>query len=233
MEEILGVKIDNLGRKEILEKVENFLQQDGFHQVATINPEFILEALRNQEFRDILNTCNLKIADGMGIQLAFLRKKKSLKCRMAGVDLMLEILRMAQEKSLKIFLAVNKSGLSSFKEIREAIWRAYPSLEIGGENIDIFDAEYRLPDDNSQILLCNFGAPYQENFLKKQKNDRIRLAMGVGGSFDYLTKKVIRAPKFLRQLGLEWFFRFIQQPKRWLRIWRAVIIFPLKVILNK
>jgi len=86
------------------------------------------------------------------------------------------------------------------------------------------------------IVFANFGAPYQEKFLnslKSAKNSKMRLVMGVGGSFDYLTGKIRRAPVFTRKIGLEWLWRLIQQPRRIKRIWNAVIIFPIKIIFQK
>jgi len=257
MDKLLDVKIDNLTKTEIRQKVENFLMEDKFHQIATINPEFILEAQKNIEFKNILNSCDLNIADGFGIKLAFWHYGKNLKYRIAGADLMDEILQIANEKKLSIFLAANKNGLSSWEETRNAILKIYPNLEIYGSNVICHsersdsEAEESNLNINSRslhevytratggrddkidydIVFCNFGAPYQEIFLRSQKNDRIRLAMGVGGSFDYLTKKTPRAPGFLRQMGLEWLWRLVLQPKRWKRIWNAVIIFPLKIIL--
>jgi len=241
---ILGVKVDNLTKKEILEKVRFFLAEPKFHQIATINPEFILESQKNPEFKKILNNCNLNVADGFGIRLAFWRFGKKLKARFAGADLMLEILKIAQKQNLNVFLAVNKDGLSTFEETKEAILKIYPDLEINGGNIDT-KTEAKLLSNRSlasvfgQILFCNFGAPHQELFINSQKCDTIRLAMGVGGSFDFLTRKVRRAPRFMQIIGLEWLWR-IFQPQEWKfkkerlrRIFQAVIIFPIKVFFNE
>ena len=119
--DILGVKIDNLSKKEILEKIEYFLNEPKFHQIATVNPEFILEAQKNEQFKNILNSCDLNIADGIGIWFAFLRFGKYLKSRITGADLMLEILKMANDRRLGIFLACRKDGLSSFEETKKSI----------------------------------------------------------------------------------------------------------------
>jgi len=136
MEEILGIKIDNLTETEIRQKVESFLSEDKFHQIATINPEFILTAQKNSEFKDILNACDLNIADGFGIQLAFLRYGKFLKHRMTGADLMAEILQIANEKRLPVFLVANKNGLSSWEETGDALLKIYPKLTIAGVNLE-------------------------------------------------------------------------------------------------
>jgi N-acetylglucosaminyldiphosphoundecaprenol N-acetyl-beta-D-mannosaminyltransferase len=245
MDKLLDVKIDNLTKTEIRQKVKNFLIEDGFHQIATINPEFILEAQENSEFKNILNSCDLNIADGFGIKLAFWRYGKNLKYRMAGIDLMMEILQIANAKKLSVFLAAKNGGLSSWEEIRDAILKIYPDLEIYGSNLTCHSElveesnlirSLRFGRDDkidSDIVFCNFGAPYQETFLRSLKSDRIRLAMGVGGSFDYLTGQTPRAPQFLRQTGLEWLWRLILQPKRWKRILNSIVIFPVKILFTK
>lgn len=127
-----------------------------------------------------------------------------------------------------LFLLIRKDGLSSLEEILAAIRKRYPNLPVEG-------AELRagvdpVPDEakNATIVFCNFGAPEQEYVLESLRENpgRIRLAMGVGGAFDYMTGKRRRAPRWMRMLGLEWLFRFLVQPGRIGRIWTAVVVFP-------
>jgi N-acetylglucosaminyldiphosphoundecaprenol N-acetyl-beta-D-mannosaminyltransferase len=232
--DILGVRVDNLSKKEILEKVESFLSDGKFHQIATINPEFILQAQKDEDFKSILNTTALNIADGVGIRFAFLRFGKWLKARIAGADLMHEILHLANEKKLTVFLAANKNGLSRWEETCDALQKKYPDIEFSGANLDPLNfSSYQMPDTGYQILFCNFGAPFQEKFINFVKDAKIRVAMGVGGSFDFVTGKARRAPRGMRIFGLEWLWRLILQPRRWKRIWNAVIIFPIKIIFKK
>jgi len=246
--EVLGVRVDNLTRAEILAQARNFLNEKKFHQIATINPEFIVTAQKDAKLKKILNNCDLNVADGTGINFAFWRRGERLKFRLPGADLMDEILKLAEEKNLKIFLAANKNGLSTWEETRDAILNKYPKLIISGANLSCHS---RLDRESSEeianpkldsfvrgndILFCNFGAPDQEKFLNSLKsagNDNIRLAMGVGGSFDYLTGKISRVPVWMRNLGLEWLGRLIKQPGRAKRILNAVIVFPIKIIFIK
>lgn len=279
---ILGTKIDNLSRKEILGKVESFLESGSFHQIVTTNAEFILKAQKDRDFREIINKADLSVADSISIKYAFLRYFQFLKTRMAGVDLMQEILKLAEKKKIPVFLVARKGGLSDWRETREAILRKFPNLEIRGANVEILDYfedlqnfKVKIPDkffnffpknqkifgndklgvfsqnndfSKKWVVFCNFGAPEQDkfiDFLRRNSGLKICLGMGVGGSFDFLTRKARRAPKWMRFLGLEWLFRltqqfFIQQPKnssvqsnRFRRIFKAVIIFPIRVILNK
>lgn len=229
--------MDNLNKGEILEKIEEFLAGSKFCQIATINPEFILEAQKDEEFKNVLNNCDLNVADGVGISFAFRALGFSkLKTRIAGADLMNEILKKANDAKLSVFLATNKDGLSDWKSTAKVISKIYPDIIINGIDTDKKSVACQLPVAGYDIVFCNFGAPFQEKFLYslKQKNyAKIRLAMGVGGSFDFWTGKQRRAPRWMRKLGLEWLFRLIQQPRRIGRIANAALLFPLKIILKK
>ena len=266
---VLGIRVDNLKKDKIIRKIERFLAEQQFHQIATVNAEFILEAQKNPKFKNILNNCDLNVADSISLKFAFWRFGKHLKARMAGADLVLEILRLAEKNNRSVFLACRKDGLSTFFEIKSTLLKIYPNLKIEGTDIDTKNIPYYILNTGYDILLCNFGAPHQELFLNSQKNDspphlyknntekiinndldrkkysfsglqnnrcggKIRLAMGVGGSFDFLTGKLKRAPRRMRKIGLEWLWRFIQEPRyRAKRIWKALVVFPLKVILCK
>jgi N-acetylglucosaminyldiphosphoundecaprenol N-acetyl-beta-D-mannosaminyltransferase len=195
-----------------------------------------LQAQKDEEFKNILNSCDLNIADGAGIKFAFWKQGEKLKSRIAGADLMQEILRIAGDRGSGIFLVANKNGLSTWEETCDAILQRYPNLKIEGVNLDKNISGCGLQTTGCEIVFCNFGAPFQEKFLyslKQVNYDKIRLVMGVGGSFDYLTGKMKRAPKWMRKIGLEWLFRLILGPKyRIKRIFKAIIIFPIKVIIN-
>lgn len=220
---LFGVSLDNLTREEILDRIDGFLAEPGFHRIATVNPEFLLCARENSHFKKSLLAADVRIADGIGLSVAFWKQGEKLKARFPGADLMLSILERAERRALNVFLALHEEGLSSSQEIRRTLRERYPRLNL------VDDIEL------AQIVLCNFGAPLQEIHLAVYANDpkKIRLAMGVGGAFDYLTNKKRRAPKWMQNAGLEWFWRFILQPKRWRRIWNAVVMFPWRVIFDK
>lgn len=243
---ILGVRIDNFSKKEILEKIEFFLTEEKFHQIATVNPEFILRAKKDSEFKSILNKTDLNVADGVGIWYAFLRYSNKLNDRIAGVDLMQKILQIADEKKLSLFLAIHKNGLSSFEEIKKVLNERYPNIEVFGGDIDSRKNKKIIPVVNQDLVLCNFGFPVQEKFINLLKNKqnsslqlsgcrgKIRLAMGVGGSFDFVTGKISRAPHWMQKIGLEWLWRFAQEPRyRFKRIINAVVVFPIRILFNK
>jgi N-acetylglucosaminyldiphosphoundecaprenol N-acetyl-beta-D-mannosaminyltransferase len=234
---ILGIPIDILSREDILRTVGKVLDSSSYHRIATVNPEFLLLAEKDPAFQQALIDANLRIADGFGIVLAGLLRGRCI-TRFPGADLMEAILAIAEERKLSIFLAVRADGLSTYDEIRSVILKKYPNITVGGADMDIADSECialqsEIKNLKSKIVFCNFGVPYQEIFLTNMQDTGVTFGMGVGGSFDYLTGKLRRAPKCLHMIGLEWLWRLILQPKRIGRIWNAVIVFPIKMIFGK
>lgn len=233
---ILNTRVDNLEKDVILNKINSFLDNAGLHHITTLNPEILLEAHKNNKFQNILNTADLNIADGIGLKFAFWRYGKHLKTRYSGADLVWDILKIANEKNFKVYLIANKDGLSTWQETKSAIKKVYPDLKVIGENINKKEINKKFSIFNSEILINNLGAPYQEmliNNLKNTTNPSLRLGVGVGGTFDYMSGKVTRAPQYIRNIGLEWLYRLLKQPKRTKRIFNAIIKFPLAVLFTR
>ena len=228
-----GVPVEALSRRDIFFRVRTSLRKHSFLRIATVGPEFLLWAREDERFKQNLLRADLRVADGFGITFAGWIYGKHIP-RFPGADLLHEILKEAEKRNLSIFLAIRKDGLSSFDEIRTALLKKYPRLKVTGE-------EFVLPVNNQQltingsIVFCNFGAPDQEYFLEslRGRSESVRLVMGVGGAFDFLTGKLPRAPRVFRVIGLEWLWRLFLQPSRWKRIWRAVVVFPIAVIQEK
>lgn len=243
---ILGVKIDNLSKKEIFLRLENFLENDQMNQIVTVNPEIILKAQEDDVLKNIINESSLALADGVGVRFAFWRFGRHLKTRMPGIDLMWKILELANDKELSVLLVANKNGLTNWEEVKKSILKVYPKLKINGVSIDPRAGHYDRSIELSSlsvkeghttydVLFCNFGSPYQEKFIAELNrwNDWVRLAVGVGGSFEFVADKISRAPKLMRIFGLEWVWRLIKQPKRLRRILKATIVFPIKILFSK
>lgn len=233
---ILGVNISTLKKKEILEKIEEFFYDGRQRQIVTPNPEFLLEARKDEEFFYILNSADLAVPDGIGLKFAAWLMGKNL-FRTAGADLVKDILEIARKENKKVAILNWDKGLSGADDIKKAISKNYSSLKFIVDNISregINSVETlrlkvgaSLQEFNPDILFCALGAPWQEKliFHNLKKWTSVKIAMGVGGSFDYLTGKAARAPLIMRLLGLEWLWRLIRQPKRWKRIYNAVIVF--------
>ena len=146
----------------------------------------------------------------------------------------------------KIGIVVREDGLSSLEEILVALRKKYPSLDCNGITIPRISISARSRLDanleidlqkilDCAIILCSLGAPEQEYFTEslRQNPGNIRVAVGVGGVFDILTGKIKQAPRWISKVGLEWLWRLLQQPRRFRRIFRAVVVFPYTCFIYK
>lgn len=228
---LFDITLTEDSRDAILAQVETLLVEDTFHRIATVNPEFLVLAQNNPAFKQSLQDANLCVADGIGIVWAGWLQGKRV-TRFPGTDLLHEVLALVERNGHTVYLAIKKEGLSSYEEIRTALLKLYPKLLVTGENLDSELLHSTFHIQHTDIVLCNFGAPKQEFLLESIRRNPgdVRLVMGVGGAFDFLTGKQTRAPRCLRTIGLEWLWRLILQPSRFKRIWNAVVVFPFLII---
>jgi len=235
---ILGINVNTYNKQEVLAKLVFFLTSDKQHYLATPNPEMILEATsRDEELFYILNKADLSLPDGMGLKIAAWFLGSSIS-RITGADLTKDILALAEKNNQKVAVLNWGNGLSSAENISQALANQYPGLKFIAQDIarkvigqdDIIEVVKKF---QPTIIFVALGAPWQEKFIfhNLSKLSSIKIAIGVGGVFDFLTKKIKRAPKILRAIGLEWLWRLAKQPWRWRRIYRATIVFPAKFFL--
>lgn len=236
--DILGVKIDNLSLQEVLEKIKQFLADKNKHYIVTPNPEFLVAANQDKNFKDILNFADISCADGIGLIKAakFLGQRLQ---RVTGVDLVWAISELAQEVNFPVyFLGAGEMVAAATTEVLQ---QEFPKLKVvgaesGGEIIDPRQTDQdlinRINDAKPKILFVAFGQVKQEKwiFYNLDKLPSVKLAIGVGGAFDYISGAVRRAPRFIQRAGLEWLYRLIRQPSRWKRILNAIIVFPFLII---
>jgi len=123
-----------------------------------------------------------------------------------------------------------EKSLSRKEDLARALNNKYPGLAF--EILAVGRSAGEAPVTDAEIIFANQGAPFQEKFIYHGLANwpNARIAIGVGGTFDFLTGKIKRAPRFLRALGLEWFWRLAREPKRYKRVINAVIVFPAKFI---
>ncbi len=236
MIKVLGVRLSNIDKENLLKYFAKALSEDKKVFVCTPNPEIILKAHQDEELFYILNKATYNLADGFGLQIAGRLSQQSFP-RITGADISLGLLKLAEEKQKKVIIINHEKGRSNINEIKKALNKLYPKLKflvinsIPKINLDK-EKEQIINDFSADILFCLFGSPWQEKFIYHNLNKftNLKISIGVGGAFDFITKKAKRAPKFLRELGLEWLWRLILQPKRYKRIIKATIVFMIKVI---
>jgi N-acetylglucosaminyldiphosphoundecaprenol N-acetyl-beta-D-mannosaminyltransferase len=217
--EILGCKIDNLSMEETLQKVDDFIKSGRPHQHVVVNVDKLVKASRDPQLRRIINECALINADGMAVVWASRLLGKPLKERVAGVDLFESIMQRAAAKTWRVFLLGAQEEVVS--RVKHDYERKYPGLTVAGYRNGYWTQEdeesvaRQIEAAQADILFVAVSSPKKEQFLNRyQAEMRIPFAMGVGGTFDVAAGKVKRAPKWMQKSGFEWFYRFLQEPRR-------------------
>lgn len=227
---ILGVPVDNVTEATAIERIAHFLQEGGPHQIVTVNPEFVMEARRNEVFRAVLHQADLATPDGFGLLLAARWQGTPLHGRVTGVDLTERIAKLAAARGYSLFLLGAAPGVA--QQAARVLVERYPGLRIAGCYAGTPHPRHEpflhqlIAAAHPDVLLVAYGHPAQDLWIaRNQPRLRIPVAIGVGGVFDYLSGRVPRAPAWLRYLGLEWLYRLVHQPRRWRRILVAVPLF--------
>jgi N-acetylglucosaminyldiphosphoundecaprenol N-acetyl-beta-D-mannosaminyltransferase len=229
---ILGVRVDDVTYEEALSHIERYVEDGGTHQVATVNVEFIMEARRNPAFRRILAQADLCVPDGVGVLWAARRQGCPLRQRVAGVDLVEKIVARGAARGWRIYFLGAAPGVA--ERAATVLAGRYPGLKVAGcyagsprpEEEDEIVGWVRAarPD----VLFVAYGAPKQDLWVaRNQARIGVPVAVGVGGSFDYIAGVARRAPEWAQRAGLEWLHRLVKEPWRW----RRQLVIPRFVLL--
>lgn len=220
---LFGCNIDNVSMEETLERVEGFVRARRPHQHVVVNVDKLVKASRDDELRRIINACDLVNVDGMPVVWASRLLGKPLKERVAGIDLFEALMGRAAHRGWRVFLL--GARLRVVREVAATYVRRYPGLVLAGVRDGYWQGEEaeaevvrQVRDSRADLLFVAISSPKKEQFLGLyQAEMRIPFAMGVGGSFDVAIGLVKRAPAWMQKAGLEWFFRFLQEPRRMFR----------------
>jgi N-acetylglucosaminyldiphosphoundecaprenol N-acetyl-beta-D-mannosaminyltransferase len=219
---ILGVRVDSLTYEGLLASIGAFVAQGSPHQIATVNPEFVMAAQRHDAFRDVLEGCDLCMADGVGLLWAARRYGRPLPERVTGSDGVPLIAERAALTGWSLYLLGAAPGVAD--RTSQVLAHRYPGLRIAGTHAGSprdDDAEGIIAlvrEASPDILFVAFGAPQQDLWIARYREAlHVPVMMGVGGAFDHITGVRRRAPLWVQRLNLEWLFRLVTQPWRWQR----------------
>lgn len=230
--DILGVRVDDVDEAEALAWCERFIA-DRRRSVVTPNPEIVMAARRDAALRHALARADLAIPDGGGLLLAARWWGRPLRAQVRGSDLTERLLARAAAVGWRVFFLGGAPGVAEAAATRSA--SRWPGLRVAGT----FAGEAEEPGDRAtraavaaagpvDILLVAYGASRQERWLVRNlPHLDVGVALGIGGVLDFLSGRVPRAPRWLREARLEWLFRLIIQPWRWRRQLAAARYFPL------
>lgn len=215
--DILGVAIDDVVTEEAITLGLELLDKPGFHYVVTPNPEFILAAEKDAEFRQVLNGADLALPDGIGVVYASKILGRPLKGRATGVDFAQGLMTSMAATGRKLFLLGAKPGVA--EQAAERLTAAHPGLQICGTHDGYFTEDEpvvaEIKASGADVVFVCLGAPKQEEWMKKNgAATGASLAVGLGGCLDVFAGNVQRAPKAMQKAGLEWLYRLYKEPQR-------------------
>lgn len=231
--DVLGIEFDNMTQKQMIDMIKTRIKQKKKAFIVTANPEIVMKAQRDQDYKDTLQSADFIIPDGVGIMLGAKMLKRPLIERIAGFDLMTELLAVANKDCLNVFFLGSKDNVIQMM-IRN-VKQEYPNVRIGGYHHGYFDGNDPHITDmvkkaNSDLVFVAMGFPRQERWIQKNVNVFEKgIFIGVGGSFDVLAGVVKRAPTIWRSWKIEWLYRLCKQPSRWKRM-TCLPFFVLKIL---
>lgn len=241
--QIMQIKVSSTSVSEVLTRVEKLISDSHRFYIVTPNPELILASQTNENLKKALNSADISVPDGVGLKIA----DPSLNI-IKGRELFLDLIKLATKNNWKVFLL---GGMDDESEISsKKLQITYPKLQIKsakGPMLDDVSNPITESDRKAEVeviaqinkfkpdlLFVAFGNPKQEIWIHKNLSKlSIGGAMAVGGTFRYVAGTSKLPPKWMGEIGFEWLWRLITEPKRIGRIFRAVIIFPFRVFLSK
>lgn len=221
--DVLGIRVDDVTYREALTLLLRAIDSRTPSAVTTPNPEIVMLARGDPDFRAVLNRAALNIPDGVGLLLAARLAGRPLREHVQGTDLVLLLATESARLGHRWFLLGGASDTAA--RAAEALCWQFPGLQVVGAESgspwpadDAWVRERITAAGPIDVLLVAYGAPKQERWLDRNLASLgIPVGIGVGGVFNYLTGDAPRAPAWVRRLHFEWLHRLITQPWRWRR----------------
>lgn len=233
---ILGVPVDAITESGAVDWVAAAILNQQPRQVATVNPEFVMRARHDSRFLSVLAQADLCIPDGYGVVWAARRLGHPLPQRVAGVDFIRALARRGAQDGWRFFFLGAGPGVA--ESAASVLRRDCPELVVAGclsgspDPADDLVTAGAVRAARTDVLLVAYGAPGQDLWIARNlRQSGARVAIGVGGAFDFISGQARRAPGWMQDRGLEWLHRLIKEPWRWRRM-LALPQFALAVVLK-
>ncbi len=228
---VLGVRWHPVDMERAVGSIRGFLRDPGFHLVVTLGTEMVMRAQEDGTFRQLVNEAELVVPDGIGLVWAA-RYCGYRGSKVAGIELVGQVIRQVPEA--RLFLLGGAPGVA--EEAARQMAGANPAVQIVGVRDGFFkdDAEViaQIKASGANVLLAGLGCPRQELWMRQHAEALgVQVGIGVGGTFDVFAGRLNRAPRWMIRLGLEWLYRLLLQPSRWMRM-LALPRFALRVLLQ-
>lgn len=232
----LNTEVDNLTMDEAICKINELIINKKPSYVVTPNVDHIVKLEEDKEFQNVYKNADLILTDGMPLIWISKLKKNPIKEKVSGSDLFPKVCEMAAQKGYKVFLLGAAEGIAA---------KAAKNLELKYEGLNIvgtYSPSYGFEKNNEEInriihminelkpdiLAVGLGAPKQEKFIYKYKNNlNVSVSLAIGASIDFEAGNINRAPKWMQNSGLEWFYRMIKEPER---MFKRYLVDDMKII---
>ena len=229
----IDIPLDNLSMSETIDKINYAIINNNQIHHCVINAGKVVYMQDDKILKESVINSDIINADGMGVVWAARFLGYKIKERVAGIDLMENLVELSHRENYKCFFLGAKQEV--VEKVVNYYTKKYSDKIIAGyrngyfNEIDEEDVIKQIKKTKANLLFVAITSPKKEIFLNKYKNElnEVSLIMGVGGSFDVISGISKRAPKFMQKMGLEWFFRFIQEPSR---MWRRYLIGNLRFL---
>jgi N-acetylglucosaminyldiphosphoundecaprenol N-acetyl-beta-D-mannosaminyltransferase len=226
--------LDLVETGSFIQKIKELIDKKIPSQIVTLNSLMFNSAYRNPHLAEIIRNACLVIPDSIGIKWAASMLSGKKISRIPGIDLIDHFCRLSEDFGYKIYFF--GSAQKTVENAAKKLSAKYPKIHIAGIHHGYFNPDTessiisRIRESRADILLVGLNVPKQEIWISQNlKKLNIPIVMGVGGSFDVISGSLRRAPGWLRSMGLEWFFRFVQQPWRIIRI-KGLPVFIMNII---
>jgi N-acetylglucosaminyldiphosphoundecaprenol N-acetyl-beta-D-mannosaminyltransferase len=234
---LLGIPIDTFNMQETIDQIVEFVHNGHStgkgYQIATANTDFIVKAIQDPELSSILQTTDLITADGMPLVWAAKLLGAQIEERVAGSDFVPILAERAEQEGFSLYLLGAAPGVAA--KAADVLMESFPDLKIVGIKSPPFMPVAEMDDSivdqinsaDPDILLVAFGNPKQEMWISLNKHKlRVPVMIGIGGTLDFISGTMKRAPQWMHPLGLEWLFRLLQEPRRlWKRYGIDIVVF--------
>lgn len=231
---LLDTYVDNLNMKETVDAVDGYIIKNKPLHLMGVNADKINELQRNPRLKKIVNECGVINADGVSVVWASGKLGKPLKERVAGIDLMGELLKLAEKKNYSVYFLGAKEEV--VKQCVNIVKKQYPKIHIAGYRNGYFKHDEweviadELQKCKPQLIFVGITSPLKEYLIQYLQEQQLNgVFMGVGGSFDVISGNIPRAPKWVQKIGMEWMFRVLQEPGR---LWKRYLVGNTKFIMN-
>jgi N-acetylglucosaminyldiphosphoundecaprenol N-acetyl-beta-D-mannosaminyltransferase len=236
---ILDIPIDNQTMDGAIEQIVEAMGTDKPEQVCFINADCANLAVKNSEYRGVLESAAINYADGIGMKLAGRFLKTGIQQNVNGTDLFPRLIKRLRNTEHSIYLLGGRPGIP--EAVREWIEKYHPDTKVAGVRNGYYSPEEEaevirgIRESGASLLLLAFGAPKQDIWIRDNLPELgVNVGIGVGGLFDFYSGRIPRAPQWVREIGMEWFYRFSQEPQRlWKRYFVGNGLFLGRVFLAK